>query len=118
MRAAARGRLTRSNGKEFGLHDRPAECVRIGERVLSNDGSVVLRRGGGRAVSSRGDGGMAQPRELGRVGLWRVFSLREVDEVVVDGLEQLAPVSLQPGTDVRHVPLSLVRSRELGERNQ
>ena len=45
---------------------------------------------------------MAQPRELGRVGLWRVFSLREVDEVVVDGLEQLAPVSLQPGTDVRH----------------
>ena len=52
---------------------------------------------------------MAQPRELGRVGLWRVFSLREVDEVVVDGLEQLAPVSLQPGTDVRHErPLLLV----------
>ena len=54
MRAAARGRLTRSNGKEFGLHDRPAECVQnqIGERVLSNDGSAARVRA---MQSARGD---------------------------------------------------------------
>ena len=68
MRAAARGRLTRSNGKEFGLHDRPAECVRIGERVLSNDGSVVLRRvvAGGRCRAV----GMVEWRNLENWGEW------------------------------------------------